>query len=58
MAATYYTVVGLEKKVTDNREQTENSKTDGESNYRGHSNRRWIVRLSWPIYSEDENFLE
>ena len=34
----YYTAVGLEK-------QTENR----ESNYRGHSNHRWIVGLSGPI---------
>ena len=34
----------IRKNVTENR-QTENRK----SNYRGHSNRRWIVGLSWPI---------
>ena len=28
---------------------TENRQTDRESNYRGHSNRRWIVGLSGPI---------
>ena len=33
----------IRKNVTD-REQT-----DGESSYRGHSNCRWIVRLSGPI---------
>ena len=40
-AAIYYIAVGLEKS---NREQT-----DRESNYRGHSNRGWIVGLSRPI---------
>ena len=47
----YYTAVGLES-VTD-REQTNTQRTDRESNYRGHSNRRWIVGLSGPILRGD-----
>ena len=47
-AAIYYTEVGSEKS---NREQTDREQTENrESNYRGHSNCRWIVGLSRPIY--------
>ena len=47
MEAIYYTAVGLEKmsQRTENREQA-----DRESNHRCHSNCRWIVGLSEPIY--------
>ena len=31
------------------RQRTENRQTDRESNYRRHSNRRWMVGLSGPI---------
>ena len=46
------TAVGLEKSMIENREQTENreQRTENrETNYKGHSNRRWIVGLSGPI---------
>ena len=39
------------KNVTENRQRTHREQTENrETNYRGHSNPRWIVGLSGPIY--------
>ena len=39
--------------MTENGEQTDRQTDDRASNYRGQSNRRWIVGLSGPILSGD-----
>ena len=54
MAAAKGTAIGfIRKNVTEKGEQTDRQTDNRESNYRGQSNRRWIVGLSGPILSGD-----